>query len=192
MERPDIAPHPATGEDPDEFEVLWAAEPGPIPEDVARDLREISHAIEPVLEASDGVIGTRFGHRVVVAPAGSPQDAVDIADVDISRNIVLTMGAKDPTPEGALLAQVLRAREDIVYGYVSASDVEGPSMDVLQKVLPALRGATGAYVEAVGRFALGRHPREVQGALESAIEQEGEASEHGLDPELDPDDLTRV
>lgn len=192
MERPDIAPHPATGEDPDKYEVLWAAEPGPIPDDVARDLRDIADAIDPVLEESDGMIGTRFGHRVIVAPAGSPQDAVDIADVDISRNIVLTMGAKDPTPEGALLAQVLRAREDVVYGYASAPDIEGPSMGVLQKVLPALQGATGAAVHGLGRIALGRHPREVRGALESAIEQEEDAAEQGLDPELDSDDLTQV
>lgn len=189
--RPDIEPHPASQQDLDGFEVLWAAEPGPIPDDVAQDLRELGDAVTACMEEGDGVVGTRFGHRVIVAPADAPQDAVDIADVDIPRRIVLTMGARDPTPEGALLAQILRLRQDVVHGFVKAPDVDGPSMDVLQKILPTLRGATGVHVHNVGHIALGRHPREVQGALESAMEQE-EAHEGGLDPELDPDDLTQV
>lgn len=179
--RPDLAPHPASQEDLDGFEVLWAAEPGPIPEDVARDLRELSDAVKPVAEGSDGIVGTRFGRRVVVAPVNAPDEAVDIADVDPSRSIVLTMGAKDPTPQGALLAQVLTLRTDVLYGFANAPDIEGPTLDVLQQLLPALQGSGGAEVEGIGRVAVGRHPQEVRGAVESLKAQAQAADDDGED-----------
>lgn len=188
--RPDVGPHPAADRDPDGFEVLWAAEPGPLPEDVSRDLRDIADTIEPVLgDDDDGVIGTRFGQRSIVAPAGSPSDAVDVADVDVPRSLVLTMGGKDPTPAGALLARVLAFRNDILYGYAHAPDIDGPSMDVLQKIMPILGGGTVAEVEGVGVIALGRTPNEVRGGIEAIQEaDDGEDEDGGHD--LDPSDLT--
>lgn len=183
--RPDVAPHPAGQHEPGGFEVHWAAEPGPVPESVSRDLRELAEAVGPVVDEAEGVIGTRFGRRVVVAPVNAPDDPVDIADVDPSRDMVLTMGGEDPTPQGALLAQVLRLREDARVGFARAPEIEGPSLDVLTRLLPALRGGTGAHVPGVGQVALGRHPQEVRGAVESLDEQDE-------DRELDPDDVAQV
>lgn len=180
-QRPDIAPHPASKEDPDRLHVLWAAEPGPLPDDVAQDMRELADALDPSVKGSKGIIGTRFGRRVIVAPLHAPEDTVDIAIVDASRNLALTMGGKDPTPAGALLAQILEVRSDVVYGFVKAPDIDGLTLSLLQQTLPALRGATSAYLPAVGHIALGRRPQEVQGALETALAQE---EEH------DPDDVT--
>ncbi len=175
--RPDLEPHPASDSDTDGFEVHWAAEPGPIPEDVARDLREISEAVEPVVEGNDGMIGVRFGRRVIVAAVGAPDEAVDIADVDLAGDLVLTRGAKDPTPAGLLLAQVLTLRNDVVVGFARAPEIEGPSMGVLSRLMPALRGANAADLEDVGRVALGRHPQEVRGSLESLEAKANEASD---------------
>lgn len=179
-QRPDIAPHPASQEDPDRLHVLWAAEPGPLPDDVAQDMRELADALEPRLEGSEGMIGTRFGRRVIVAPLRAPEDTVDIAIVDASRNLALTMGGKDPTPEGALLAQILEVRSDVVYGFVEAPELEGINMQVLQQTLPALRGATSAFLPSVGRIALGRRPQEVQGALDTVLAQEEEHDDEDL------------
>lgn len=185
--RPDIGPHPAADREPGGFEVHWAAEPGPVPEDVSRELRELAEAVGPVLDEAEGMIGTRFGRRAIVAPANAPDEAVDVADVDLARSMVLTMGGKDPTPEGSLLAQVLDLRGDVTCGYARAPEIEGPTMPVMTRLLPALRGASSAHVPSLGRVALGRHPQEVRGALESL--QEGDDEERELDTDLDPDDL---
>jgi hypothetical protein len=183
--RPDVAPHPAGDRDPGGFEVHWAAEPGPIPESVSRDLRELAETVGGVLGEGEGMVGTRFGRRVVVAPANAPDEAVDVADVDPTRSLVLTMGGKDPTPEGALLAKVLRLREDVRVGYARAPEVDGPTMGVLSRLLPALRGATGTHLPGLGRVALGRRPREVAAALEEVQDEDD-------DRDLDLDDVAQA
>ncbi len=179
--RPDIAPHPASEEDPDRLHVLWAAEPGPLPDDVTQDMRQLADALEPHVDGDGGMIGTRFGRRVIVAPLNAPEDTVDIAIVDASRNLVLTMGGEDPTPEGALLAQILEVRSDVAYGFVEAPELNGLTMSVLQQTLPALRGATSAYLPSLGHIALGKRPQEVTGALETALAQEDEHDEDAID-----------
>lgn len=178
--RPDLGPHPASEQDPDGFEVLWAADSGPLPRDIARDLESLSDALRPVVPTEDGVIGTRFGRRTIVAPVQNPEDAVDVADVDVSRSVVFTMGGEDPTPAGTLLAKVLSLRGDVLYGYAEAEEIDGPTMDVLQQLLPALRGGLAARIDGTGGVALGRHPEELRGAVEQILqdpdEEDGEAA----------------
>lgn len=162
-----------------EFTILPAADGGQIPESVARELRELSDAVKSVSAATeDAVVGTRFGRRIIVAPVDNPGEAVDIADVDIPRAMILTIGAKNPGPAGALLAQIMLVRTEMVCGYATAPDTEGPVMSELQRLLPALRGEGACRVDELGTVALGRRPVEVAGALEALeASQDADAEE---------------
>lgn len=172
-------PEPTMDRDPQAFQVMSAAQAGPTPPDVERELRQLAEAVGPVLDEREGVIGTRFGRRAIVAPVDAPQEAVDVADVDLSRQLVLTLGGEDPTPEGSLLAQVLFQRREVSHGYARAPEITGPTFSVLERVLPGLRGGQAVEADQIGRVAVGHRPSEIAGAVEGLLEQHSEEDEHG-------------
>jgi hypothetical protein len=180
-------PEPVMDRDPAEFTIMTAAKPGPLPPDVERELRQLSKAIQPVLDDDDeGRIATRFGRRAIVAPVDQPTEAVEVADVDVPRSMVLTMGGKDPGATGSLLAQVLFQRTDVTVGYAQAPDIVGPTVANLQKLLPALRGPRASKVEGVGTVALGHRPAEVRSAIEDVLKAEDDGEDEN---EFDPDNV---
>lgn len=170
-------PTPTMDEDPDRFTVMSAAKPGPLPAEVERELRQLAEAIGSVMPEPEGMIGTRFGRRVVVAPVDDPSNAVDIADVDMARHLVLTFGGEDPTPEGSLLAQVLFQRRELSHGYVQAPEVKAPTFSLMQRVLPSLRGAGAVQIDGVGTLAVGHRPASLAGAVQGIQEDEDEGAE---------------
>jgi hypothetical protein len=177
-------PDPVMDQDPEEFQVMSAADAGPLPPDVDRELDQLADALETALDDPDGMIATRFGRRVIVAPVGNPNDHVDVADVDMPRHMVLTFGGEDPTPQGSLLAQVLFQRREMSHGYVHAPDVKGPTFSVLQRVLPSLHGTGAVELEEIGTLALGHRPAEIAGALQGlqADEDDEDNEAEGPDP----------
>jgi hypothetical protein len=187
-------PKPMMDQDPDGFRITSAGQDGPLPPDVQRELTQLAEAIETAVEDPEGMVATRFGRRVVVAPVDDPSQAVDVADVDMTRNLVLTFGAEDPTPEGSLLAQVLLQRRQLAHGYVHAPDADGPNFSTMKRVLPSLRAAGAVEVEDVGTLAVGHGPAEIAGALEGLRErQEEEAANADDEDAVDGDpDVNRV
>lgn len=176
-------PEPTMDRDPDAFQVMSAAKPGPVPPDVERELRQLSEALCAVLDEEEGVIATRYGRRILVAPVGQPGEAVDVADVDLTRQLVLTFGGEDPTDEGALLAKILLQRTEMAHGYARAPDVDGPTFSVLQKALPALHGPRAVDLEGIGQIALGHAPSAIAGAVQGLrAEQEDEEEEDETGP----------
>lgn len=201
MELP--GPKPTMDREPDEFQVMSAAQSGPIPPDVERELRQLADAIKATTDTDEGIVATRFGQRVVVAPLDNPSEGVDVADVDLTRQIILTLGGEDPTDQGALLAKVLFQRREMSHGYAKAPDVDGPTFSVLQQVLPALQGPQAVDLEEVGTIALGHSPSAIAGAVqglqaedEDADRQAGSDEDHPTPPSYDPaderDDVNRV
>lgn len=176
-------PEPTMDRDPDAFQTMSAAQSGPLPADVERELRRLAEALGAVLEDDEGVVGTRFGRRVIVAPVDNPTDAVDVADVDLPRKLILTLGGEEPTPAGALLAQVLFQRREMDLGYARAPDIDGPTLPVLQQVLPALRGPRAVDLDGVGEVALGHRPAGVAGAVRGLREESDGDGEASLDPD---------
>jgi hypothetical protein len=187
-------PEPTMDRDPEAFQVASAGEAGPLPPDVDQELRRLSEALQTQLDDPEGMIATRFGRRVVVAPVDQPDQAVDVADVDMPRHLVLTFGGEDPTPQGSVLAQVLFQRRELAHGFVHAPDVKGPTFSVMQRVLPSLRAAGAVEVEDVGTLAVGHGPAEIAGALEGLRErQEEEAANADDEDAVDGDpDVNRV
>lgn len=164
--------------DHDAFRTLKAAEGGELPEEVQRSLDDLVDAVAPVLgDGASGVVGLRFGRRVIVAPVDSPEDAVDIADVDLARRVILTVGGKDPGSSGSLLAQVLFQRTDAVVGYAEADEIPGPSLDVMQKVLVPLQASPAARAKGAGTVAVGKQASEIGASLQELQEKVNEASE---------------
>lgn len=148
------------------FTVLSAADPGPIPEEVALALERAAEAVEGVVgKEPPGVVAVRFGRRTIVAPAASPGEAVDVADIDLPRRIVLTVGGLDPGPEGTLACQLLLLRSEALVAYVAAKGVAGPTMEVLEAVLPALRDTPGEDIDEVGRVVLASTAEELSATL---------------------------
>jgi len=183
-------PKPVMDRDPDEFTVMSAAKDGPLPPDVERDLRELADELEPIVD--EGYVATRFGGRVIVAEISSPTDAVDVADIDIPRSIVLTLGGKDPGETGSLLAQVLFQRTDVTFGYAKAPEIKGPTVSNLRQLLPALRGPRAATVDGVGTVAVGHRPGEVRSAVEGLDAVHADEDDDDSEPAAeDAEDLMR-
>lgn len=184
--------HPGTLDvpDPNRFTILKAAESGSLPEEVQRGLTELSEAVTPALgQDPSGVVGLRFGRRIIVAPVGQTEDAVDIADVDMARKVILTVGGKDPGPSGSLLAQVLFNRHDAVVGYAKAQEIPGPTLDAMKSVLVPLQRAPVARAQGVGTVAVGKQAGELGNALHGLSEDkvnQAEESQGGADDKPDP------
>lgn len=184
-------PEPTMDRDPEAFQVSSAGQAGPLPPDVESELRQLADALKTTLEDPEGMVATRFGRRVVVAPVDEPGQAVDVADVDMPRHMVLTFGGEDPTPQGSVLAQVLLQRREMAYGYVHAPDVKGPTFSVMQRVLPSLRAAGAVEVDEIGTIAVGHQAAEIAGALQGLREEQ---AEDDAETEIDEDqpDVNRV
>lgn len=186
-------PQPTMDRDPEAFQVSSAGKAGPLPPDVERELRQVADALQTALEDPEGMVATRFGRRVVVAPVDEPSKAVDVADVDMPRHLVLTFGGEDPTPQGSVLAQILLQRREMSHGYVHAPDVKGPTFSVMQRLLPSLRAAGAVDVEEVGTIAVGHRPAELAGALQGLqAEQEEDDEDAEADDGDDRPDVNRV
>lgn len=172
--------------DPGTFEILKAAESGSLPEEVQRGLQDLADAIAGALgDEPSGVVGLRFGRRVIVAPADKPTDAVDIADVDLARKIILTVGGRDPGPSGSLLAQVLFQRTDAVVGYAEAQDLPGPTMDAMKQILVPLQASPATRTQGVGTVALGKQPSDLGASLKQ-LDDEDDGTDQG-DDDIKPD-----
>lgn len=183
--------HPGTLDvpDPDRFEILKAAEAGSLPEEIRRGLEDLSEAVTPVLgDDPGGVVGMRYGRRIIVAPVDDPDNAVDIADVDMARRIILTVGGRDPGPAGSLLAQILFQRTDAVVGYAEADDIPGPTMDALKQILVPLQANPAAQAPGAGTVALGKQPSDLGASLKQLDDEEtNQADDDGDGFKPDPD-----
>ncbi len=172
--------------DPDRFEILKAAESGKLPEEVQRGLEDLSDAVTPVLGGdSRGVVGLRYGRRVIVAPVDDPSDAVDIADVDLARKVILSVGGRDPGPSGSLLAQVLFQRTDAVVGYAEADEIPGPTMDAMKQVLVPLQSNPATRAAGAGTVALGKQPSDLGASLKQ-LGEDDDANQGDDDIKPDP------
>ncbi|MDX1611570.1 MAG: hypothetical protein R3185_04315, partial [Candidatus Thermoplasmatota archaeon] len=78
----------------DGFTILKAAEAGRLPEELQDSLEDLAEAVASVQQDPKGVVGMRYGRRIVVAPVDDPDQAVDVADVDLARHVILTLGGK--------------------------------------------------------------------------------------------------
>ena len=164
MERSD-APRPLVS-DGAAFAVHTASEAGQLPREVAEGLARLATAVSQVRGATPpGVIGLRFGHRVIVAPARDPEAATDIVDVDVARRTVLSVGGRDPGGAGALLAQILLLRREAMVGYLEPHADVWPTLEVLEGILPRLRDAPHTRADDLATVVLGRQAEQIETGL---------------------------
>ena len=153
------------------------------------DILHISKKINELQLAEEGTgsISIRYGRRILInskdtqLPTLQPEDLVEIVDYDPIKNVVLTMGKKEPCRDTPVHSLIQTARTDIntvillknkklhdqLSNNLPLTEHEAPTgtIDLAKEILKTLRQGKNILIKNYGALFIGVNVQEIEKTL---------------------------